>query len=166
MVNIKRWLRHCFSIKWGWRQRFPVATLSSIERAVADSERLHRGELCFVIENAMPGEKVWRGLSAFQRALEVFAEQGVWDTEENTGVLIYLCLADREVHILADRGVNRCVQAGQWERIVEVMQNEFRHNRFQQGALLGVAQVTDILVKHFPAGDANQNELPNSPAVI
>jgi len=132
---------------------------------VTESERLHRGELCLVIENALAGGKVWRGVSSSQRALEVFSEYRVWDTEENIGVLIYLCLADREVHILADRGINRCVQAGQWEHVVDGMQKEFRHNRFEQGALTGIGQVTDILAKHFPAGDTNKNELPNRPAV-
>ncbi len=164
MVDLKRWLRHGFTPRW--RRHFSAATLAAIECAVADSERLHRGELCFVIENALPSEKVWRALSAFQRALEVFAEYRVWDTEENTGVLIYVCLADREVHILADRGINRCVCAGQWEQIVAAMQQAFSHNRFQEGALLGIAQVTDVLVEHFPAVDANQNELPNTPTVI
>jgi len=166
MVNVKRWLRHCFTPKWVWQRYYPAATLTAIERAVADSERLHRGELCFVIENALSGEKAWRGVSALQRALEIFAKYKVWDTEENIGVLIYLCLADREVHILADRGINRCVPVEQWQRIVGVMQQEFLHNRLEKGALLGIGQVTDILVRHFPAGDANQNELPNRPAVI
>jgi len=30
----------------------------------------------------------------------------VWDTEHNNGVLIYLLLADRDVEIIADRGIH------------------------------------------------------------
>ena len=44
-----------------------------------------------------------------ERALEVFGLLRVWDTEENCGVLVYLLLADRDVEIVADRGIHRAV---------------------------------------------------------
>lgn len=114
----------------------------------------------------MPGEKMWQNLPAYQRAVEIFAEHRVWDTEENTGVLIYLCLADQEVHILADRGINRCVRPEYWEAIIAAMREEFLRNRFEQGSILGIARVTEVLAKHFPAAENNQNELPDRPTVI
>ena len=47
----------------------------------------------------------WRGVSARERAIEVFSRLRVWDPEENTGVLIYVQWLDRRVEIVVDRGV-------------------------------------------------------------
>jgi len=90
MVAIKRWFFHTFMPPWRWRLAFPAAVLKDIEMAVKQSERRHRGELRFAVENALAPAWVWRGTSARQRATEVFFKFTGVDTEENSGVLIYL----------------------------------------------------------------------------
>jgi uncharacterized membrane protein len=75
-------------------------------------------------------------------------------------------LADREVHILADRGVNKCVEQAKWDRIAQIMQNEFRQGNFRQGSLQGIEEITALLATHFPASSDNINELPNRPVII
>ena len=65
--------------------------LEAIERAIADSELAHSAEIRFAIEGALEPGEVWLGKTPRQRALEVFAALGVWDTEANNGILIYLC---------------------------------------------------------------------------
>jgi uncharacterized membrane protein len=166
MVNIKRWLKHCFMPPWYWRLKFSNATLSSIEQAITQSEHLHKGELRFAIENALAPIWVWRGMSVYQRATEIFSSLRIWDTEENSGVLIYLLLADREVHILADRGIAGKVAQAEWQSIAEVMQGEFKQDHYQAGALQGISLITDLLAKHFPPGANKLNELPNRPVII
>jgi TPM domain len=110
MVKLSRWLKHTFMPPWCWRLSFPADVLNDIEKAVKQSESQHSGELRFAIENSLAPGWVWHGMAARHRAAQVFSNLRVWDTEENSGVLIYVQLADREVHILADRGINKRVQ--------------------------------------------------------
>jgi uncharacterized membrane protein len=166
MVKIKRWLFHTFMPPWRWRLAFPAAVLQDIEKAVKQSERQHRGELCFAIENALAPGWVWRGMSARQRATEVFSNLRVWDTEENCGVLIYVLLADREVHIVADRGIARRVPQTEWDAVAEAMQSAFRQGDFRRGSLEGIERATIMLATHFLPGADNPNELSNKPVIV
>ena len=165
-MNIKRWFRHAFMPPWRWRLLFSKTALTAIEKAVKHSERQHSGELRFAVENALALGKVWRGMSARQRALEVFSSWRIWDTEENSGVLIYLLLADREVHIVADRGIAKRVVQAEWDAIAGVMQQEFKRGDFLRGSLQGIERITILLAVHFPAGEDNRNELSNKPVIV
>jgi uncharacterized membrane protein len=166
MVNIKRWFRHAFMPPWRWQTLFPKTALTEIEKAVKHSEHQHSGELRFAVENTLAPGKVWRGMSPRQRAIEVFSDLRVWDTEENSGVLIYLLLADREVHIVADRGITKRVAQSEWDAIAEVMQQEFKHGDFLHGSLQGIERITMLLAMQFPAGTDNRNELSNKPIIV
>ncbi|MEC4747102.1 TPM domain-containing protein [Methylomicrobium sp. Wu6] len=166
MVNIKRWLKHLFMPPWRWRTAFPSATLTAIEEAISQSERKHRGELRFVVENSLPPMHVWRGRTPANRAQQVFADLRIWDTEENSGVLIYLLLADREVHIVADRGIARRVAQTEWDAIASSMQQAFQRGDFREGVQAGIECITKLLTTHFPADSLNPNELPDRPVVI
>ena len=93
---------------------------------------------------------LWRGQDARSRAVELFGQLRVWDTEHNSGVLIYLLLADRRVEIVADRGIHDKVGAAAWEAICGEMQRAFAAGRFEQGASFGIAAISDLLATHFP----------------
>lgn len=166
MVKPMRWLKHTFMLPWYWRLKFPASVLNAIEKAVQKSEIAHRGELRFAIENSLAPGWVWRGMTARQRAWQVFSNLRVWDTEENSGVLIYILLADREVDIVADRGISKQVEQSEWDRIAALMKTEFATGRFQEGSLAGIAEITQLLARHFPADHTNINELPNRPVII
>jgi uncharacterized OsmC-like protein len=105
-------------------------------------------------------------LTPRERALQVFAQLGVWDTEENSGVLIYVQLIDRDIEIVADRGIARRVQQAEWEAICRAMEEAFRRGAYEEGAIRAIESVTALLARHFPPGAANPNELPDKPAVI
>src|SRR3970282_2059193 len=106
-MDLKRIARHLF-----FPRRFPRKAMAAIEQAIAHGESTHRGEIRFAAEDALDGPALLAGQSARERAVEVFSQLGVWDTGENNGVLIYLLLADHDVEIVADRGVNaRVAQA-------------------------------------------------------
>ena len=166
MVNFKRWFLHTFMPPWRWRLAFPAAALEDIEIAIKQSERQHRGELRFAIENALAPTWVWRGMTARQRATEVFSNLRVWDTEENSGALIYLLLADREVHIVADRGIAGRVPQTEWDAVAQAMQRAFRQGDFRRGSLEGIESITILLATHFPPGADNPNELSNKPVIV
>jgi uncharacterized membrane protein len=121
----------------------------------------------FAVEAALPLARVVKRHTPRERALEVFGLTRTWDTEENCGVLIYLLLADRDVEIVADRGIHRSVDAGTWEAICQNMEAAFRAGRFVEGVETGIRAVNAVLAKHFPrAGGAGANELPDAPIVL
>lgn len=162
-----RWLRHLFLDADLMRRAFPPAALAEIERAVARQEKRHRGELRVAIEGGLSLGALLRRQSARERALELFAQLRVWDTEDNAGVLIYMLLADRDVEIVADRGIHARVGQAAWEEIVATMEREFAAGRYLPAVLAGLAAVSELLERHFPAGSgSNPDELPNAPAVL
>lgn len=166
-MSLKRILKHWLFSPWLVRRHFPSNAMSAITKAISDSERSHTGEVRFAIEGALPWHDALDGMSARERALQIFSQLRIWDTEQNNGILIYLLLADHDVEIIADRGVHALVGAADWEAICHAMEAEFREGRFEAGVLLGITRITAILQAHFPAhGRDNPNELPDVPVVV
>ena len=161
---IARALKHLFTPHWVALRAFPAAVLARIEQAINSSERAHRGEIRFAIEGALHLHAL--RLSTRQRAHQVFSELGVWDTAENSGVLIYVQLVDRRIEIVADRGIAAKVAQTEWDAICRAMERGFKQNQYEAGALAAIQAVTAILARHFPAGPVNPNELSDKPAVL
>ncbi|MFP5390919.1 MAG: TPM domain-containing protein [Gammaproteobacteria bacterium] len=158
--------RHWLRSSSAGRQAFPDDSLRAIGAAITAGEQTHRGELRLIVENAMPSDAIWAGLDNRQRALALFAEHGVWDTEENCGVLIYINLADRKVDIVADRAISRRIDAATWKAICDTMTGGFARGEFHASTLAAIEQVNTLLRQHFPANGARGNELPDQPIVL
>jgi len=148
------------------KRTFTPQALAHIERAIAAGERTHRGQVCFAVEGSLPPLRVLRKLAPRERALEVFGLLRVWDTEENAGVLVYLLLADRDVEIVADRGIDRVVDSDAWQSICERMEKAFRDGRHAEGVVAGIGEISALLARHFPRAGAVANELPDKPVVL
>jgi len=162
----KRLMRHLFTDHWSVRRAFPPAAMRAIRDQIGAQEKRHGGELRFAVEASLPVLRLWRGQEARSRAVELFGQLRVWDTEHNSGVLIYLLLADKRVEIVADRGIHNKVGATAWETICGEMQRSFAAGRFEQGVNFGVGAISDLLATHFPHGGGRHNELPNEPVVL
>lgn len=165
-VDFGRFFRHIFTGRGAVSAAFPDATLDAIEHAVSAAEATHTGQIRVVIEASLDGPRLWADETARERAAEVFALMRVWDTEHNNGVLIYLLMADRDVEIVADRGIHAKCGAQAWETVCREMEQHFREGRFEEGALAGVRAVGAQLARHYPGSGARGNELPDRPAVI
>jgi len=165
-VDFKRFLRHLATTNAQVNRAFPPAALNAIEQAINSSEASHTGEVRFVVEGALDGAPLFGGQTAKERALDLFSQLRMWDTEHNTGVLIYLLLADRAVEIVADRGIHAKAGPHTWVAICHEMEAAFKAAKFEGGAVNGIQAVTRQLVDHFPAGERNANELPDRPLVI
>ncbi len=166
MKAFSRRLKHLFTGQAAVRRAFPDASLSAIESAIAEAERTHSGQIRFAVEASLEGAALLAGQSARERAVDVFSLLRVWDTAHNNGVLIYLLLADRDVEIVADRGIHARCGAAVWESICQTMEARFRRGRFEQGALEGIAAVGVQLAHHFPPGGPGGNELPDRPVLL
>jgi uncharacterized membrane protein len=148
------------------RRVFPPATLERIAQAIKAGEATHAGQVRFVVEGALDGAPLFRNQPARQRALDLFSHLRIWDTAHNNGVLIYLLLADRDVEIIADRGIHAHVGEGGWEAICRDMETEFRAGQFERGVITGIAAVSRQLAKYFPPHGGQANELPDQPVVM
>jgi len=165
-MGIKRIGRHLLEHHWRVRRIFPPNALAEIEQAIKAGEATHSGQVRFVVEGALDGVPLFRDQPARERALDIFSHLRIWDTAHNNGVLIYLLLADRDVEIVADRGIDAKVGDAGWEKICREMEAEFRAGNFQRGVINGIAAVSQQLATHFPRHGAGPNELPDAPVVM
>lgn len=166
VTSLARVIRHLGNPPWRVRTAFPDRTMRVIEEAVRANEATHHGQIRFAVEAALDFLPLLRNQSARARAIDVFSLLRVWDTADNNGVLIYLLLADRDVEIVADRGISSRVGRDEWERICRAMEHAFREGRFEEGVLAGIRAVSAHLAREYPGGDKRRNELPDAPVVL
>jgi uncharacterized membrane protein len=167
---IIRFFKHFISmalpVRWQVRKHFSDDVLKRIEKAIKTSEQTHTGEIRFVVEASLHPIEILCKKMPNRRALELFGRFNIWDTEHNNGVLIYLLLADRDVEIVADRGIHQHVGNDGWNAICHVMELQFRQGNFEAGVLQGLGEISALLQKHYPSAGENSNELPNTPIIL
>ena len=165
-MNIKRIVKHLLVTDGQVSRTFGRSTLHKIEAEIKASEAEHVGEIRFAVEGGLDGAPLFKGQSARERAIELFSQLRVWDTQQNTGVLIYLLLADRAVEIVADRGIDAKVDLQEWNKVCRQMEAAFKQSDFEGGVVSGVQAVTRHLKQHFPSDSHDMNELPDKPVVL
>ena len=157
---------HLLASRASLARRFPSHALTAIEEAIEASEKLHRAEIRVAIEVALDLRALWRIKAARQRALEMFTELEVWNTRERSGVLIYMLLAERDVEIVADLGLDGRVEQSEWLRVCTIIEREFAAGHWRDGVLRGIEAASVLLTREFPATEPNPNEQQNRPAVF
>jgi uncharacterized membrane protein len=165
MMRLSRLPAHLIG-EYALRRRFPPPVLDRLQQAIAEGETRHDGQVCIAIEGAQSLRAGLRGVTPRQRAEDVFAHLRVWDTHNNSGVLIYVLLADRTIEIVADRGVAAKVAQNEWTSICDRMRQRFAAAEFETGAREGIVAVTDLLAAHFPPTPGKKNELPDRPVLL
>ncbi len=164
--RMKRQWKHWMASAAKGRRLFPAEALTRLGRAITAGEQRHRGEVRLIVENAMPSDAIRADVSNRQRALGLFAEYGVWDTEDRCGVLIYINLAEHKVDIVVDRNIGKKIDPATWQRICGTMTQGFARGEFEQSTLAAIEQVNALLVDHFPATGPRGNDLPDHPIVL
>ena len=167
-AKLRRVWRHRWIDEAEVRRRLPPELLERLERRVGASERRHSGEIRICVEAGLPSSYLWRGAAPRERAIMLFGKLRVWDTEHNNGVLIYLLLAEHAIEIVADRGIDRHVDAAAWRAMAQRMGAAFRDGRFEDGLTQALEEISALLVQHFPLGEneIDVNELPDEPVVL
>ena len=161
MPRIGRIWRHRLASPRQVRSAFDAAAFDRIESAIEEGEALHRGEVRFAVEADLDLLSLWAQTTPRERALRVFASQGIWDTEENTGVLIYLLWADHAVEIIADRTASRSLPDARWQEICATVAKACREGHHVDGVVAAVRAVNDALAAALPAQARDRDELPN-----
>jgi uncharacterized membrane protein len=163
--SLKRWFKHFFYISSAHRF-FNKKDRLEIAQAVQQAEKGHVGEIQVVIEGHIPCSQAYHQNTRL-RAQQLFAELGVWDTELNSGVLLYLNLCERKVEIVIDRGLKNATQAETWNEICQNIIVNLTQKQYLRAVTKGVDDIGQVLNQYYVESDLhNQNELPNEPIIL
>ena len=125
-----------------------------IVAAISTAERETSGEIRVHIEKTT-------SKAPYDRAMEVFVELKMHETELKNGVLIYLAVADKKFVICGDKGINTVVPDDFWDTTKEAMLSHFKNGEFKQGLIDGIQKAGEQLKNYFPWQDGDTNELSN-----
>lgn len=125
-----------------------------IVEAIRVAEKNTSGEIRIHIEKTT-------SKAPFDRALEVFHELKMNETQLQNGVLIYLAVADKKFVICGDKGINDVVSEDFWDTTKEVMAAQFETGNFKQGLIDGITKAGHQLSTNFPWEENDTNELSN-----
>lgn len=165
-MDIKRLTTHLLTTDRCVRRAFPPAAMAAIAEAIQAAELQFEGEVRFAVEGALEPSDLFRAVTPRERAVEVFSQLRVWDTQYNNGVLIYVLLADHAVEIIADRGIHAHESTETWSAICRQLEAAFKRNEYETGTVAAIEAVAQALQRHFPAIGVQINELPDAPALL
>jgi putative membrane protein len=88
-----------------------------------------------------------------------FFREGLHQTRERTGILIFISVFERRVRVLGDQGINEKVSKDQWDRIVHIITDGIKQKNQTEAVCRAVKEAGRILRVHFPMGPEDRNEL-------
>jgi len=140
--------------------------MSKVEDFLSKEEELTIVEAIRVAEKNTSGEirvhiEQTTSKVPFDRALEVFHELKMNETQQQNGVLFYFAVADKTFAICGDKGINDLVSADFWDCTKDAMVTQFKSGDFKQGIVDGILNAGEQLKKYFPWSEGDTNELSN-----
>ncbi len=163
--SFKRWLKH-FCFMPATKRYFSVPDQHAIAQAVTHAERGHVGEIQVVIEGHLPCSQAY-SQTVRMRARELFAELGVWDTEFNSGTLLYLNLCEQQVEIVIDRGLEKATEQAVWDGICLQLTAQMQQQNYREAVVEAVMAIGQVLDAFYGQNHPDQaNELSNRPILL
>lgn len=161
--------------RW-WRQVLYVPILHSkwlttqmrsrLTQKVTEAEKGHRGEVFLIIEHHLPIQTAYH-CDCRHRAIELFSQYRVWDTEENTGVLVYVNICERDLEIVADRGISTHVSPTVWKAMCDKALSGLMQEKVEESLSELLEDIGQLLRQYYYLEDDPEgNELPDEVIVI
>lgn len=155
-----------------WRQMIFVPILHSrwitdaatdrLTNKVTQAEKGHRGEVFLIIENHLPINTAYH-VGSRERAIDLFSTYRVWDTEENTGVLVYVNICEHALEIVADRGINSHVNHTVWRAMCDKALAGMSKGKMEESLSELLDEIGLLLRQHYYLEhDPEGNELSDS----
>ena len=91
----------------------------------------------------------------------------MWDTELNSGILLYLNLCERKVEIVIDRGIQQATTQQVWNEVCKSIIDKMKQQQYRQALVDGVTQIGTILDQFYANKIQDKaDELSNSPIML
>jgi uncharacterized membrane protein len=172
MVNqhacfVCRWMDHTFVWRPSYKRIFNTECLANITQAVQRCESGSDVEVCVIAEQTLPFSYLRRNLAVRERAIMLFGKHRVWDTEGNTGVLIYVNMVERSVELVADRGIANKLPQSQWDDWASQLNVAFARDEYQSGLVHVVNKMGLVFAKTLPRTRQQRlNTVADAPIVL
>lgn len=157
MIPFRRVLQNITTGWWHVSRTFNGSVQAELTKAVRIAEQNTSAEIRVVVEGSLRCIDVIKGMSVRERALDVFGEERVWDTEENNGILLYLLVSERDAEIVVDRGFNEAVSSEQWEEVCLQLERDSKQQGLAKGISQAIRQIGTIASGIYPSvGGVNE----------
>ena len=161
-ASLARWWRQILFVPLLHSQWLTAAAKARLTDKVTSAERGHRGEVFLIIENHLPIQEAYH-LGCRDRAIDLFSEYRVWDTEENTGVLVYVNICEHQLEIVADRGISAHVSPTVWRAMCEKAASGIAHKKTEESLSELLDEVGQVLRQYYHLEDNPEgNELTDT----
>ena len=95
-----------------------------------------------------------------KRAENAFLEEEVFNTSQRTGIMIFVSFFEREVIVMADKGISKVVEQKEWDKMVRGIIEGVRKGKIVDGLEVAIKQCGDLLLeKGFVISPDDINEL-------
>ena len=95
-----------------------------------------------------------------QRAETAFLQEEVFNTRHRTGIMIFISFFEREVIVIADRGISKVVEQKEWDKMVQGIVQNVRVGKLVDGIEAAILRCGEILLeKGFLKTADDVNEL-------
>jgi uncharacterized membrane protein len=131
--------------------------LDDIQEAISDVERKTSGEIRFCIKLQRGFRK--KKYSTRDIALREFYKLGMDNTQDKTGVLIFILFKERKFEIVADEGINEKIPEDTWSDLSKKLITTFSSEQYKKGLIDCIIEIGDILIKEFSVKEDDVNEL-------
>lgn len=100
------------------------------------------------------------------RAFRYFTESGVYDTAEHSGILIFVSYMERQVRIIADRGISEKISQDLWNLIADELAENLKKGDAALAFTTAIAKCGELLAENFPPHEENPNELSDGLVIL
>jgi uncharacterized membrane protein len=100
-------------------------------------------------------------IAPIERAIEVFHELKMDETQQRNGVIIYVAVKSKQFAIYGDAGINQKVEDDFWDCTKDIMVSHFKNGENKLALVNGIFNVGEQLKNHFPFQNDDKDELSN-----
>ncbi|HOX81647.1 MAG TPA: hypothetical protein PLJ60_00700 [Chryseolinea sp.] len=95
-----------------------------------------------------------------KRAECSFLEEEVFNTKQRTGIMIFISFFEKEVMVIADKGISKVVDQKIWDKMVADLLSMIREGKMVEGLEASIKKCGEILLENgFVKADDDINEL-------
>ena len=144
-------------IPWQKQKEFFTAEdKQQVVQAIRKAEQRTSGEVRVFVESRC------RFVDAIDRALEVFYQLKMNETEERNGTIVYVAVKDKQAAVFGDEGIHQKLGQKYWEEEVNKMMVCFKQSNLAEGIIQCVTDIGEALYQNFPYDHkTDKNELPD-----